>query len=1624
MKTSMAGGEASSGGPRGTIADNKPIPRRMSMNREQPMFFGSEKRSSQIGNAIPGQTANLQRRGSLMRPTQAALRRPAGGKRGSEGDTRREDGEAGAGSNATMLKDRLHAASQSSKLVTEHRNSVTRGVRNSLLSLTMSLMPDDAGDHGRKTLAGEGGRAGDPTPLHLQMQNLHIQMQQMHATQSLQSAAESDEEDEAVAKNMRSKADVKTKLEQTRRDIKRICSRLHIKHESLGCGLPAIEGASNSSHAPPSASNTEPSPALNGSQEIKRVISRDSPLVRTLRRVRVFDSCSGAFLSMLAAGGEQMVLKTGEVRDFRIHSPASAFIVQSGSCRVEMRRRLVDDCVQGVCFGLAGVFAELAFNANAAVLPDVAVRGLSPREPCRLLVLRTPVLKENLTSFPEDHARLRGILRMISHPQFDASQQLLSAIQCSEAAKAFVLRATTRHIYMPGEFVCQEGRKTPGGLILILSGAISLEIGGVEVRRVSEGQVLGEGLLLGVSNQWATTARCVQQCDVMILHRQVFSSLLRELRGKQDEAATEEQREVTRLLYLLEGDWRKERVILSWPLFRGFDADFLANLARHSETRVTLPGNKVWEAGASAHRGGEVALHSLLHGTCEEATGPERGAPASSTTEERRRTRRTLVAGATIGIREFLGVREHHLTVVTARTLALVSLLHRGVFLDAVDRCSRELQSAEVRRLLKEELDRTEPLSLDASGGGSQPKSPTGAAQVQAHSHASRGSLDTRRGDPVLLKLSLFRGCDTRLVDALCHIAKHRFCIAGQRLCIGGHRSSSMFVMVRGSIHCTLDDVPIGRLKRGSTFNTLALSTDSFRPSYTCVCETSCELWALRRSDFLQTLDSFTVEKRRFVMLLSDPVQSLFIASLRNRRDSERALSSAPGSAVEEADASRKEKEGNHGPALGDLEIFEDLSIPFLQWAQEHLEPRIYFQDDVIFREGDEDNCLYLVCQGMVILEGTATQQGQVSLGPGTAFGEQCFLQLAEACQATALAIEMSLVQVMHRSVLEKGLQLFPDAVATLDRVAAKWTNAVTPAPQAMAALLQQVPLFSGCDLFFCRRIARSVQTRLFRKGEELEEPFGSAPQEWLYVLKSGSATLIELSTTSRLGIEERALREFEPVGAKQVLGLSTDPAPQVRMEKASVFYQLKASIITINLSRNPEEAARVCRNCFGVARLWPTDSEAVPLLSGTGTAFFERLISASDWRLVLPKSMIVTQGESGTSMFIMCHGAATPLRDGVAVGAALGPGDCIGSENFFRAWEKYRVSVCAVGLCHVRALAAAALDAALAECPAEAERFAQLRRTVAGETEELERVQLQRVAKAKLNRRVNDAFSRHVEGLRHRRRREEERRRKQSGVVPPEQRAAMSSKFLQKKKKSTMSGSSFGIIPSLDRRLLDVAEDNESTSSSNTTGHVKLPKNLWLLKPSGKKRNGRRFSTNSDGETDSSLGSSSDSSEEEKEEAGVQIDRAIAEYTMSRREVVLRSKVLRAVRSGVDLGAKSVTDTLMEEDFDELDELDCILPPYEGVDAGAGASTDGRAEISDRDERSLARRFQGLLRSSGAALRRRAAPGRPPGPAPVHQRPGIASGRIVAATRTRTPHDEEVSESGQGSESEEEEDL
>lgn len=350
-----------------------------------------------------------------------------------------------------------------------------------------------------------------------------------------------------------------------------------------------------------------------------------------------------------------------------------------------------------------------------------------------------------------------------------------------------------------------------------------------------------------------------------------------------------------------------------------------------------------------------------------------------------------------------------------------------------------------------------------------------------------------------------------------------------------------------------------------------------------------------------------------------------------------------------------------------------------LQWIQENLEPRIFFSDSCLFREGDHSESFYIVCKGAVSLENAITQE---TCGPGGSFGEAGLLAMSETVSVTASCLETSLIQVLHRQVFLKGLASFPAEVEHFDHLAVKLLQSNDA--------LNHVPILEGCSESFKMQLAPKCTTRLLRENECLVQK--SSTRGRLCVIRSGSA-VVEENRGARTDTKEsqgskssfgRRLCKWDIVNADLVLGLVPLAPHNVIVDNFCAVTEIQDTDFINILQSFPEEVPTLVSRLTG---LWPMEVDQLPFFSSMASSNFQRLLKEGEWNMHMADRTVVRQNREGTALHLLCYGLAVRLVDDVILGNPLAQGEVVGRANFLGFTKRYPVTVRTQSVCHFRTM-------------------------------------------------------------------------------------------------------------------------------------------------------------------------------------------------------------------------------------------------------------------------------------------------------------------------------------------------
>ncbi|HEY65649.1 MAG TPA: cyclic nucleotide-binding domain-containing protein [Caldilineae bacterium] len=309
--------------------------------------------------------------------------------------------------------------------------------------------------------------------------------------------------------------------------------------------------------------------------------------------------------------------------------------------------------------------------------------------------------------------------------------------------------------------------------------------------------------------------------------------------------------------------------------------------------------------------------------------------------------------------------------------------------------------------------------------------------------HAPLSSEDQAAAAEALARMPLFEGLPD---DVLATIASRLLLLhmpANEVIFSEGARADAMYLVESGEVELRQSrgrrQEVLARIGPGGFFGEMALITGRPR-SATAIATQPTNLWVLYRNEFEDLL-----------------IQQPAIATAVSRGLSER-LSEAEGAHIE-----------RH---LRHIRLFQGLGQDALRDIAEYLHPMRYRQEEIIYRQGDPSDYLYLIESGRValVVEMDGTETPVATLDAGDFFGESAVLT-GEPRVATARALTDVDVWLLQPGDFEALTERYPKLALNLGRglaprlresairelepstaAPAAWTPPATPSPAPPSA--------------------------------------------------------------------------------------------------------------------------------------------------------------------------------------------------------------------------------------------------------------------------------------------------------------------------------------------------------------------------------------------------------------------------------------------------------------------------------------------------------------------------------------------------------------------------------------------
>lgn len=422
------------------------------------------------------------------------------------------------------------------------------------------------------------------------------------------------------------------------------------------------------------------------------------------------------------------------------------------------------------------------------------------------------------------------------------------------------------------------------------------------------------------------------------------------------------------------------------------------------------------------------------------------------------------------------------------------------------------------------------------------------------------------------------------------------------------------------------------------------------------------------------------------------------------------------------------------------LNIFDEAgcSQEFLQYLQDHFEPRIYLQGKTIcdFELPAGTRVMHIVTNGVA---STLSEDERLrTLSANTTFGMMAALGIPARPERVkkVLAVEHSSCQLLHQAVVVRALELFPDQRMKVLMLSNGGQETDT---QDLIGRIQESPFFCNTHPDFVRELANSAVDRIFMPGDLVvnEGETGNS----MFVLLNGSADVYVSDKKDQdkghdKKVEAKKIKNMIRVGhlaagaiagELAMLGISQTRSASIQAATLCVFWEITQERAMIILDRFPEE-----RQLFSSVIVQNLDLTvpgrlmSLPLFKTFDRKFRNLLGLYSERHAFFPDHTATREGEAGDKLWIMNSGPVMLTKKGFRV-KMYAPGTHFGCDNMLGLSRNYMGTLVAMTVCHVLALSRQSYLHALEQYPSKSA-HQKLLKTQKRETAEL-REMLDRVA-------------------------------------------------------------------------------------------------------------------------------------------------------------------------------------------------------------------------------------------------------------------------------------------------------
>ncbi|NJD65002.1 MAG: cyclic nucleotide-binding domain-containing protein, partial [Chloroflexi bacterium] len=195
------------------------------------------------------------------------------------------------------------------------------------------------------------------------------------------------------------------------------------------------------------------------------------------------------------------------------------------------------------------------------------------------------------------------------------------------------------------------------------------------------------------------------------------------------------------------------------------------------------------------------------------------------------------------------------------------------------------------------------------------------------------------------------------------------------------------------------------------------------------------------------------------------------------------------------------------------IPFFATLNDEQLATIYARMQTRHFHEGELVFKEGDPADALFLIQQGMVKVVSDAESQAEVfaHLSEGDFFGEMALLSNRPRASAV-FAISPVELLILKKADFEDQLRLYPGLALTLSRTLSQ--RLIHADQQLVESHLRKMILFSQISDEEILSISRRLQPKQYKKGWLIFS--NGEPATSLYLIERGQVKVLSDSETER----------------------------------------------------------------------------------------------------------------------------------------------------------------------------------------------------------------------------------------------------------------------------------------------------------------------------------------------------------------------------------------------------------------------------------------------------------------------------------------------------------------------------